>query len=248
VRILEEARERLRSLCLQRQLDRSRRVVVSVLSPDDAIGKEANGKFPIKRGRERVIEAAFDGARGQAFTDHPSAWSGTLTDGLSLDLSKTRLRAVFTAAMNAVLCKLQVAKGTVHCRDQDPVRCGSEIAASLEDRFGKARVGLIGLQPAILAGIVSRFGAEAVLAVDLNPEQIGTVKHGVRIRDGGTDLARLVEQCDVGLATGSSIVNGTMDEILERFSKADKPVVFFGNTVSGAAALMDLDRSCPFGR
>jgi uncharacterized protein (DUF4213/DUF364 family) len=66
--------------------------------------------------------------------------------------------------------------------------------------------------------------------------------------DGEKDLAELVEWCEVGLATGSSVVNGTINEILERFEAAGKPVVFFGNTISGVAALLNLERICPFAR
>ena len=50
------------------------------------------------------------------------------------------------------------------------------------------------------------------------------------------------------LVTGSSIVNGTIDGIKSLFETAGKPLVFFGNTISGAAALLGLDRLCPFGR
>jgi hypothetical protein len=57
-----------------------------------------------------------------------------------------------------------------------------------------------------------------------------------------------VDWCGVGLATGSSLVNGTIDDIYDRFGGAGKPLVFFGNTISGAAALLGLDRLCPFGR
>ena len=65
----------------------------------------------------------------------------------------------------------------------------------------------------------------------------------------GTDKVTchvLVEWSEVGLATGSSIVNGTI-EIIRRFTDDNKPLVFFGNTISGTAALLDLDRLCPFG-
>ena len=83
---------------------------------------------------------------------------------------------------------------------------------------------------------------------DLNPDNIGKERAGVLVWDGAADLARLVEWYDVGLATGSSIVNGTIDDIVDRFQAACKRLVFFGNTISGAAALLGLRRMCPFGR
>ena len=118
----------------------------------------------------------------------------------------------------------------------------------MEKRFGRQRFGLIGLQPAILSAMAERFGTDSVKVVDLNPENIGTLKSGVLVWDGRRTLARLAFWCDVGLATGSSLVNGTIGEIRELFGDQGKPVVFFGNTISGAAALLGLDRICPFGR
>ncbi|MEW6355042.1 MAG: DUF364 domain-containing protein [Planctomycetota bacterium] len=246
--ILEQARNEFARVLKEEDVDRSLRVIVRPLSPGDAVGAKADGTLAIKKGKERVVEATFTGARGQAFTDAPSNWSGTLDDILSLVLGDARNRAVFVAAMNAVLRSFEVASGTIHCKDEDPIRCGREMARRIEERFGPKRLGLIGLQPGILSGLVERFGAESVRVLDLNPDNIGSLKCGVRVWDGGTDLPRLVDWCEVGLATGSSIVNGTIDEIKERFEASGKPLVFFGNTISGAAALLGLDRICPFGR
>ena len=217
------------------------------LLPRDAIG-DAEGDFVIKKGKEYVIEAAFDTTRGQAFTGIACDWSGTLEELMSLELLDTRNRDIFVASMNAVPRALGLAKGTNHCRDKDPTNCGPEIAEQFETRFGSKRFGLIGLQPAILKALVNHFTQEFVRVADLNPENIGILKYGVEILDGQTQLQRLVEWSDVGLATGSSIVNGTIDGIIQCFEYYGKPLVFFGNTISGAAALLDIDRICPFGR
>ena len=58
---------------------------------------------------------------------------------------------------------------------------------------------------------------------------------------------RLIDWCDVGLATGSTLVNGSLDNLLARFEAASKPLAFFGNTIAGTAALNNLQRVCPFG-
>jgi hypothetical protein len=221
---------------------------VTSLSPDEAIGARASPDFAIKKGKERVIEATFEGARGQAFTDRPSQWAGTLGDAMSVDLTEVQSRAIFVATMNAVMRFLGAATGTMHCLDEDPSLCGPEIAGSLGARFGRKKFGLVGLQPAILQGLAEHFGTEAVRVIDLNPDNIGKSKSGVEVQDGETELPRLVEWCDVGLATGSSIVNGTADEIVRSFKEAGKPLLFFGNTISGAAVLLGLERICPFGR
>ena len=246
--LLHQAREAWVRLCAARGVDLEQRLVVRPLLPVEAIGTKAEGDFAIKKGKERVVEATFGEACGQAFTDSPAEHAGPLSGVLSLDLSVVRHRAVFVASMNAVLRSLGVAEGTLHCTDEAPGQCGEELARQLEARFGHRRFGLIGLQPAILKALAERFSRDAVRLLDLDSDNIDTVKSGVEVWDGRTDLPRLVAWCDVGLATGSSIVNGTIDGIRSLFETAGKPLVFFGNTISGAAALLGLDRLCPFGR
>jgi hypothetical protein len=87
-----------------------------------------------------------------------------------------------------------------------------------------------------------------IRVADLNPDNIGKILEEVLVRDGEKDLDELIEWCEVGLATGSSIVNGTINVILEKFAAAGKPVAFFGNTISGVTALTGLERICPFRR
>jgi hypothetical protein len=246
--ILAQAREELVGICQQQRLDRSAPVTVRPLVPDDAIGTGPNDEFAIRRGPERVIEAAFAGAKGQAFTAQPNAWEGPLEELLSLDLGRAPFRAVFVAGLNAVLRSLGVATGTIHCREDDLTRCGPVMAETVEARFGRRRIGLVGLQPAILKALASRFEPSRVRAVDLNLNNVGTIKSGVPIWDGATDLSKLVAWCDVCLATGSCVVNGTIDEIRECAESAGKPVVFYGNTISGVAQLTGLDHICPFGQ
>ena len=245
---IEEARAKLMAVCRTRGVDGGSRIAVRPLSPDEAIGKEACEEFAIKKGKERVIEADFGDHRGQAFTDTPTQFEGTLEDVFALGLHETPNRAVLVASMNAVLASLDMAQGTVHCRNEDPTRCGAEIAEAIESQYGKTRIGLIGLQPAILKALIECFGADNVCVLDLNPDNIGTTKCGITVWDGAADLPKLVKQYQVGLATGSSIVNGTIDEIRRFFDDAGKPLVFFGSTLSGTAALEGLDRLCPFGR
>ncbi|MCP4613184.1 MAG: hypothetical protein GY845_31220 [Planctomycetes bacterium] len=245
--ILEKARFEFVQVCNDRSLDLSRTVAVRPLSPHDAIG-DAEADFVIKKGKEYVIEAEFDKAHGQAFTGIACNWKGTLEELFLLELSDIKNRGIFVASINAVLRALGLASGTNHCLDEEPTNCGPEIAQQLKAKFGAKRFGLIGLQPAILKALVNHFTREFVRVVDLNPENIGSSKSGIEVWDGQIDLPRLVEWSEVGLATGSSIVNGTIDEIVRRFKNDNKPLVFFGNTISGTAALLDLDRLCPFGR
>jgi len=247
VSIVEKAKKEFIRICNDRSLDLSQTIAIRPLLSREAIG-DAQGDFVIKEGKEHVIEATFDKARGQAFTGTPREWNGTLEELMSLEWSDVGKRGIFVAAANAVLRSVGLATGTIHCRDEDPTDCGPEIAGQLESRFGFKRIGLVGLQPAIVKALISHFGPDLVRVVDLNPANIGCSKYDIEIWDGHADLPRLVEWSEIGLATGSSIVNGTIDEIIGCFKAGGRPLVFFGNTISGAAALLGFDRLCPFGR
>lgn len=246
--LLEQARIKLASLCNERQLDKDSRVTVRVLSPDEAIGAKADKEFVIKKGRERVIQATWNGACGQAFTDRPCDWQGSLAELLATDLAGNDRRAVFTAGLNAVLRGMEQAAGTIHCKDDEPSKCGEDFTQQLYERFGVKRFGMIGLQPAILDALVEGFGSARMRVVDLNEDNIGQKRCDIMVEDGEKGLDDLLAWCDVGVATGSTVVNGSINELLEKFAQAGKPLVFFGNTIAGVASLMGLDRICPFAR
>jgi hypothetical protein len=244
--LLQQAQTKLTSLCDAARLERDSTVTVRVLTPDEAIGAKADPNFVIKKGKERVIEACWNESRGQAFTDRPCDWQGSLDELLTMDLHQVDRRAVFTAGLNAVLCGLKQAEGTIHCKDEEPARCGEEFTRRLHARFGVKRFGMIGLQPAILDAIVEGFGAVRMRVVDLNEDNINKKICDVMVWDGEKDLEKLIEFCDVGVATGSTVVNGSINDLIEKFQEAGKPLVFFGNTIAGVASLMNLDRICPF--
>ena len=246
--LLTQAQTKLFTLCNDKHCDTSSMVTVRVLSPDEAIGATADEDFVIKKGKERVIEASWNGAKGQAFTDQPNDWQGSLGDLMAMDLTGIPQRAVFTAGLNAVLRGLGLAEGTIHCKDDEPTRCGEEFSMQLHQRFGVQRFGLIGLQPAILNAMVEAFGLVRIRVVDLNEDNIGEKRCDVTVWDGEKDLDKMIDWCEVGVATGSTIVNGSINDLLKKFTTAGKPLVFFGNTISGIASLLNLERICPYAR
>ncbi len=70
-------------------------VQVIPLTPEEAIGTPWRRDFPIVVGKERVIEASVLGTKGQAFTDSPQHFEGTLADVLNLGLAtKPELRGL----------------------------------------------------------------------------------------------------------------------------------------------------------
>ncbi|WP_020610854.1 Rossmann-like domain-containing protein [Sediminispirochaeta bajacaliforniensis] len=214
------------------------RITARGLSPDEAIGRTRRKDFPILTGKEILLQAQYRDAYGQAFTDSPSAFEGTLEDVLDLDLTgDSHARGLFIASLNAVMRSLGRAEGTVHCKDDGPERCGDEFAQRIKAFHADDRVALIGFQPALLEHLAP---VCRLRVLDLNSANIGSVRHGVTIEDGIGDFERVVEWADFILCTGSTLANGS----IVRFLDLAKPVVFFGTTIAGTAELFGLKRWC----
>jgi hypothetical protein len=247
--ILQRLKEALSAIATDHRLGcESVQVTVGPLSPAQAIGRPQRQDFALLEGREVMVEARFRGSFGQAFTDRPRGFEGSLDDVQRLPLDRSDNRAIFVATLNAVACHLGMVTGTRHCRDEDPEKCAAEIASHVFRDFGRARVGLVGFQPAMVAHLVERFGAGNVRCTDLNPANIGSRKGGIDIEDGRMDTGSLVAWSDVLLVTGSAIVNGTLDDIYEAAASGEKALLVFGVTGAAAAALLGLKRVCPFAR
>jgi hypothetical protein len=246
--ILEQCRDILRDLVSRGGVDRvAIQVLAKPLSPEEAIGAPERRDFPLIEGRERMIEATMLGARGQAFTDCPSDFAGRIRDVLALPLTDNRHRAVFVAALNAILRYLNSVEGTVHCRDNDPETCAEKIAADARDK-GARSVGLIGLNPAIAQALVKEFGAGSVRISDLNRQNLGTRKFNVEIEDGRNKNHELLRCSDITLITGTTLVNGAFDEILMAAKNEGRTLIVYGVTGSGVCRLMNLARLCPCAR
>ncbi|MDD9302407.1 MAG: hypothetical protein HUK40_08710 [Desulfobacter sp.] len=74
--------------------------------------------------------------------------------------------------------------------------------------------------------------------IDLDPDNIGTDKHGVMV-EGADQTREAVDWCDLLLITGTVIANGSIDLFLDK-----KPTLFYGTTIAGPAKLMGWDRYC----
>jgi len=70
-------------------------VNVRSLTPQEAIGNPERDDFPLLKGKEVMIQADFRGNKGQAFTDMPGNYSGTLRDIFELPLINNFQRAIF---------------------------------------------------------------------------------------------------------------------------------------------------------
>ncbi|MCK4236836.1 MAG: hypothetical protein KAX38_06930 [Candidatus Krumholzibacteria bacterium] len=247
--ILNDSRAELREMIKNNELfDIDVSVRVKALTPEEAIGNPGRRDFPIIIGKERVIEAELLGSRAHAFTDSPGEFTGKLKNIVDLPLESNRERAIYIATLNALLKHLGLIKNTLHCKDDEPEKCAKEISSHMLNRWGKIKVGFIGLNPAIAERLVETFGSENVNITDLDERNIGSLKFGVEIWDGKTMTEQIIERSDTSLITGTTLVNGTFDNIMKYVHSNGKEYLVYGVTGAGICKLAGLNTICPFGR
>lgn len=244
--LLQKAKERFLDVIREHGVPASEPLSAEPLGVEEAIGDPAPYKdFALQRGVERLLEVSCRDARGQAFSFCPCRWRGTLEDVISLQLSNDRNRALLIATMNAAGRALGLVEGTIHCKDNGPQQCAVTMAEMVADKYGLDQcIGIVGYQPAILDRFVRRFGSANLRLLDLHPANIGRTVHGATIWDGEKLLERMADECNVCLATGSALANGTLDRILEAMHRRSKKVLLYGTTIAFPAVLLNMERLC----
>jgi hypothetical protein len=210
------------------------------LSPEEVVGLPKRNDYPLLNGKEVMIEANFCSSKGQAFTDEPSDFSGTIKDILNLNLNTNRERALFVSSINAIMKNLNLITATIHCKNSELEECSKELTEFLYSKFGNITISLVGLQPGFASDIIERFGKNNITILDLNPKNIGKKFKGVEIKDSKKFCKDSISKTYLTLATGSTIINNTIDEIL----KYSNRVFFFGVTIAGVSKLLHLERLC----
>ncbi len=237
--LLEALRDKWWNGVLGKKLEHEK-IYVRRIKPREALGSPHQKDFPLLKGHEVIVEAEFKGAFGQAFTDEPLNYEGSLESVYSIPLINNANRALLVATINATYKYLKLVDGTVHCRDEKPELCGAKIVEYLKARFPpETKILMIGFQPAIAYNILKTF--ESFRVTDMDPLNIGQFKRGVFI-ESYKENKSAIAWCDVVLATGSTIVNGSVDEILA-LSKGKK-LIFYGVTIASAAYEFNLERLC----
>lgn len=217
-------------------LDESIEVKARTLTTEEAIGNPEGDDFPLQRGKEKLMEADFRGSKGQAFTDRFGDFNASLREIVEMDLSNNFRRAVFVSALNAVQSNLGKTDRTIHCKDEGPALCSKALADYLKNEYGDVTIGMVGYQPAMIKALAGKF---EMRIVDLDPDNIGSIKCGIQV-EGPDNTDDVVEGVSLLLVTGSTLANDTLDKFLVE----NKPTIFFGTTVAGAADIMGWNRFC----
>jgi hypothetical protein len=234
--VYDEIRLKMYELCKsQNLLNEPVRVRARALSTEEAIGNPEGDDFPLQKGKEKLMQAEFFDASGQAFTDRYGNFDEVLENVLQMNLGNNFRRAVFVATLNAVLRHMKQIEKTVHCHDRGPSECAAELVRNLKSTYGSVKVAQIGFQPRMVESLATNF---PLRVLDLDPENIGTQRFQVTV-EGPENTKDAIDWADLLFVTGTTLVNGTIGEFLGR-----KPTLFYGTTIAGAAHLMSWDRFC----
>jgi len=246
--IIEQVRDAVRHMAEAEPglLNTPLQIKIRKLPPEVAIGVNTDKDYPIYKGKEGILEAQFLTGKGQAFSPAPVDFDGELRDVLALELNGSdeaavSNRGVFLAAVNALCAHLGIAEKTVHCKDENLRECAKDLVAKIHAEYPTdTRIALIGCQPRMIEMLAPSYNLRVI---DLDPENIGKPFSGVVI-EGEDRTDEALEWCDLALITGSTLANGTIDRFIGLKCKA----VFFGITIAGAAALLNLPRFCARGQ
>ncbi len=243
-----DAHEALKTLLIKNEKYNLLEITISsrALKNEEAIGNPDRKDFPLLRGKEVLLQAEVDGSLGQAFTSDPITYRGSINNLLDLSDERPGNYALLVAALNALSCKLGIVKQTIHCINNEPEECAKKISQYILEKHGLCNIGIIGYQPAILENCTRVFEPHRISISDLNSDNIGEVKYGVRVMDGISDTKKLIEFSDVLLITGSILSNGTYKNILNEIK--DKPYYFFGTTCAALANVNNISRLCPLSK
>ncbi|CAK7028747.1 hypothetical protein CIW83_01340 [Tissierella sp. P1] len=230
--------QKIKAIAIQNNLyDENIIITTNTLTPEEAIGITERKDFPLLNGKEVLIEAKFLDSIGQAYTDSPTVFKGSVKHVLELDLSDNRNKVLFIATLNAILKHLKLVENTIHCKDEEPEKCGKDIARYIQDKFGSVKIGMVGFQPAIIDNLRKKF---SIRVLDLDINNIGKIKYDTLIEDGKVNREEVVKWSDILVVTGSTITNGTILDFL----RVKKATLFYGTTIAGVAYLENLDRIC----
>jgi len=239
--ILEEFKERWWRRIKENGLENAM-VTLTRLNPEEAVGKPVHAEeFALIKGREVMVQAEVEGFSGQAFTDDPpTQYKGDMKSIYDITLDTNKGRSILVATANATYKYLGLVTNTVHCRDVGPSACAERIAQHLASTLPpEGKLLMIGFQPAIANQLSKKFKNFRV--TDMDPFNVGQVKGGVMIESYEVNR-EAINWSDAILATGSTLVNGSIEEIV-RLSRGKK-LIFYGVTIASAAYELALPRLC----
>lgn len=184
---------------------------------------------------EYCVTAEIRGAKGEAYTENPSAFQGTLKQALEIPPSEKGISAVAVSAINAAMNFLNLSPGTFPEDAQHHISYADSLCRYITEHYGKEKIVLIGYD----GYLVKRFMEEGLefWTLDRDPDHIAqsrfdhvVVNSAKRNRESSFVWGKVL------IVTGSTLCNGTIVQYLD----SGKELLFYGITCAGIATLLKL--------
>ncbi|MBR5930526.1 MAG: hypothetical protein IKZ95_00710 [Lachnospiraceae bacterium] len=184
---------------------------------------------------EYCVTATLCGAKGEAYTEEPSDFSGTLQQALEIPPTEKGISAVTVAALNAAVNYLGLAPGAFPKGEEARFSYADALCRYVTEHYGRSNIILVGYD----GYLVKRFMDEGLdfWTMDRDPDHISqnrfqhvVVNNAKRNRDSSFVWGKYF------IVTGSTLCNGTILHYLD----CGKEVLFYGITCAGAATLLHL--------
>jgi uncharacterized protein (DUF4213/DUF364 family) len=240
MKIYDMLREKFILLIKENHLEPEETIIhAKPLTPEEAIGNPEDRDYPLITGRERMMQAEFRNTSGLAYTDMYGNHTGKLIDIANMELKNNFRRAIFISSLNATMRYLGLIDKSVHCKDNEPRECSLKLAEYVLKKYGHPKIAMVGLQPRMVESLAKNF---SIKVTDMDYANINSEKFGVIIQSPEKTKEHL-EWCDLMIVTGSTIVNETIDNFI-----TNKPAIFYGVTIAGAAKILGLEDFCYCGK
>lgn len=185
---------------------------------------------------EYCVTAELCGKKGEAYTETPESFTGTLEEALQIPPSEKGISAVTLAALNAAMDCLSLAPGSFSEEPAQLAAYADALCRDVTERVGKeGKIVLVGYD----GYIVKRFMEEGLTfwTLDRDPDHIAQDRFDHVVVNGARrNRESAFLWGDLFLVTGSSLCNGTAVHYLN----SGKELLFYGITCAGAAKLLSL--------
>ncbi len=189
---------------------------------------------------EYCVTAVIRGTCGQAYTETPESFQGTLKEALEIPPTEKGISAVTISALNAAMNILGLAPGTFPEEEQSRIDYADALCRYVAEKHGKSNIILVGYD----GYLVKRFVEEGFdfWTMDRDPANITQNRfHHVVVNNAKRNRESSFVWGKYFVVTGSTLCNGTILHYLD----SGKELLFYGITCAGAATLLNLPWFAP---
>ncbi len=209
-------------------------VITADTEPEPALMPWNYVPFKDRRPEFRVT-ADLCGTRGEAYTETPLNFEGTLREAIELTPSEGGIDARCLAAINAAMNHLGLCAGEFPATFDERRLYTDAIYSYITEKYGRSNIVLVGYDGYIVKKFIG--GDLDFWTMDRDPDNISQdrFKH-VIVNSGRYNREACLAWGKVLIVTGSTLTNGTIVQYLDK----GKDLLFYGITIAGAATLLGL--------